>query len=86
MLKQRSMCFLPTAERPFWSKAAVIVHDANMGTLALLAEPLRGVDREVHCRLSAGARTQFANFVIDHPRVVVPHNIVACIAMIFSLE
>lgn len=75
-MKQRSSCFPPTAVGPFWSNAAIIVHHANVDTLALPAELLRSVDREDHCLLTAAVWTQSVGFVIDHPRVVVSHNIV----------
>ena len=57
-MKQRSSCFPPTAVGPFWSNAAIIVHHANVDTLALPAELLRSVDREDHCLLTAAVWTQ----------------------------
>src|SRR5437899_5193826 len=61
---------------PFRSEAAVIVHHAHMGALAPRAKPLRGIDCEDDRLVAARVGTVFAIFELDHPHVVISHNIV----------
>ena len=64
---------------PFGLEAAVIIQHAHMGALAPCAELLCGIDCEDERLVATCAGTVFAIFELDHPHVVVPHNVVSSI-------
>src|SRR6266516_2747717 len=71
---------------PFRSEAAVIIHHAHMGPLTPGAELLRCIDCEDNRLVAARVGTVFAVFELDHPYVVVSHDVVPSIRHDFLPE
>src|SRR6266851_5294286 len=71
---------------PFRSEAAVVIHHAHMGALAPGTELLRCIDCEDNRLVAARVATVFAVLELDHPYVVVSHDVVPSICHDFLPE
>jgi len=57
----------------------VVIHDADVGALAAHAELLRRTDREGDGRIAARDVAMFGLPELQHPNVVLPHDIISAV-------
>src|SRR5260370_349681 len=67
------------AVAPLRSELTVVAHHANVSALPLVPELAGGIEREAHRVVMTGIGAIMFVFELDHPSVVIPHDIVPSI-------
>jgi len=67
---------MAAAVAPFRSEPTVVAYHADVSTLTLIPEFAGGIEREAHRVVMAGIGAIVFIFELDHPPVVIHHDII----------